>query len=171
MLLNYISLSVCAHLVLLMPHLQSYTLICHLLSFTQPSPLPLSLPLILRPQVGNGGRPFSPISPTYVPAVHQEVDHFQAPGKNRSVSIPDGRMGMEPSSSYGQPPPLPPPYSANAVAHNGQMADGAHHYFSIATGSGHSPAAGDAGNLQQFPSQYSYLPAKSVSAFAFGGLP
>ncbi|VDK31608.1 unnamed protein product [Taenia asiatica] len=116
---------------------------------------------LIKPQVGNGGRPFSPISPTYVPAVQQEADHFQASGKNRSVSIPDGRMGMEPPSSYGQPPPLPPPYSANAVAHNGQMADGAHHYFSIATGSGHLPAAGDSGNLQQFPSQYSYLPAKS----------
>ncbi|KAL5112926.1 CLIP-associating protein 1 [Taenia crassiceps] len=117
---------------------------------------------LIKPQMGNGGRPFSPISPTYVPAVQQEADHYQVSGKNRSVSIPDSRIGMEPSSSYGQPPPLPPPYSANAVAHNGQMADGAHHYFSVATGSGHSPAAGDSGNFQQFPPQYSYLPAKSL---------
>ncbi|EUB64464.1 CLIP-associating protein [Echinococcus granulosus] len=116
---------------------------------------------LIKPQVGNGGKPFSPISPVYVPAVQQEVDHFQASGKNRSTSIPDGRVGVEPSSSYGQPPPLPPLYSANTVRQNGQMTDGAHHYFSIATGSSHSPAAGDSGNLQQFSPQYSYLPAKS----------
>ncbi|CDS41453.1 CLIP associating protein 1 [Echinococcus multilocularis] len=116
---------------------------------------------LIRPQVGNGGRPFSPISPVYVPAVQQEVDHFQASGKNRSTSISDGRVGVEPSSSYGQPPPLPPPYTANTVGQNGQMTDGAHHYFSIATGSSHSPAAGDSGNLQQFSPQYSSPLAKS----------
>ncbi|VDM15797.1 unnamed protein product [Hydatigera taeniaeformis] len=116
---------------------------------------------LIKPQVGNGGRPFSPISPTYVPVVQQEADHFQTAGKNRSVSIPDGRLGVDPSSNYCQPPPLPPPYSANMVTHNGQVADGAHHYFSIATGSGQLPAAGDSGNMQHLPSQYSYLPAKS----------
>ena len=111
--------------------------------------------------MGNGGRPFSPITATCAPTVGQEPNHYHYAGKNRAASIPDG---------YSQQPQLPPqPYSANVLmAQNGQMGDGAspgHHYFPVSPGSGSafSPAAGDTGNLQQFSPPYAYPPIKTVT--------
>uniref|UniRef100_A0A5K3FFS8 TOG domain-containing protein n=1 Tax=Mesocestoides corti TaxID=53468 RepID=A0A5K3FFS8_MESCO len=115
-----------------------------------------------RAQPSAGTRPFSPISPTYVPPV-QEAPPLEHAAHNRLSSVPDGRMLAGPASGYGVPSPthLQPPYSANAVRQNGQNGSGGHHYFSVAAGVSMSPAAGDAVNadpLQRQSPHYGYPP-------------
>nr|CDS27010.1 CLIP associating protein 1 [Hymenolepis microstoma] len=112
-----------------------------------------------KPITGNGTRPFSPITETYVPSVAQEapVNQFSPPGgpKNRSVSIPDTyTVGL--AAEYGgqmQAPP-PPPYSAN-LPMGGQNGDGNHHYFPVAA------CAGNMNSVPQYGQQNSYPPGKS----------
>lgn len=112
-----------------------------------------------KPIAGNGTRPFSPITETYVPSVAQEapVNQFSPPGgtKDRSVSIPDGyTVGL--AAEYGgqmQAPP-PPPYSANLPI-GGQNGDGSHHYFPVVA------CAGNMNSVPQYGQQNSYPPGKS----------